>query len=96
MRRSKPETIGDLLPLFVKEYSLEQGLIENKALNLWDELTGLAVARVTTSKKIANRKLYIYLSSSVVRQELYMMKSELIEKLNKRLECELIDEIILR
>jgi predicted nucleic acid-binding Zn ribbon protein len=96
MRRGKPETIGDLLPLFVKEFKLEQGLMENRVLNLWEELTGRSVARVTTGKWVKNRKLYVSLSSSVVRHELFMMCSEITKEINRRLNRNMIDEIVLK
>lgn len=96
MRRSKPETIGNLLPLFVKEYELEQGLMENRVMTLWEELTGLGVAKATTAKRLKNRKLYVSLSSSVVRQELFMKRSEIVKELNRCLGKEMIEEIILR
>lgn len=96
MRYSKPMQVNELLLLFVKEFRLEQGLLENRALCLWDEVMGMNVAKATVSKKIQNRKLYISLSSSVVRHELFMMRSEIVQELNRRLGTKLLDELVLK
>ena len=95
MRRSKPFAMDELLKLFVKEFNLEQGLTENRLLNLWDETLGRNVSRATVSKKLVNRKLYVKLSSSVVRHELFMMRAEIVKELNRRLGASIVDEIIL-
>ena len=93
MRRNKPILVKDLLTLFVKEFNLEKGFRDYRFLKLWDEITGPSVARVTTAKKLNGTKLYIYLSSSVVRSELYMLRSELIREMNSRMGENVIDEI---
>ncbi|MDR1895330.1 MAG: DUF721 domain-containing protein [Prevotellaceae bacterium] len=96
MRRSKPILANDLLALFVKEFHLEKGLKEHRFFQLWTEVTGVSVAGVTIGKKLYNKKLYIYLSSSVVRHELFMMRSDIVKELNRRMGEEMIDELILK
>lgn len=96
MRQSKPEQLNNLLLLFVKEFKLEQGLMENRVLNLWDELMGKNVAKATLSKHIYQRKIYISLSSAIVRHELFMMRSEIVKELNRRAGGNVVDELILK
>jgi len=54
------------------------------------------VANRTEKISIKEGKLYVYLKSSVVRNELFMMREKLLEELNKRAGEELIKEIILK
>jgi len=96
MRRSKPVPINDLLKLFVKEFGLENNLKEQQFLRLWDETMGITVSKATTNRVLKNRKLYIYLSSSVIRQELFMMRTEIVKELNKRMGEYTIDELVLK
>ncbi|MDR1582452.1 MAG: DUF721 domain-containing protein [Prevotellaceae bacterium] len=96
MRRSKPIIVSDLLSLFLKEAGLEKGYRDHQTLKLWDEILGNAVSKATLSKKLEDKKLYIYLSSSVVRAELFMMRSEIIKEINHRAGKIIIEELILR
>jgi hypothetical protein len=96
MRRSKPVAVGDLLSLFVKEFGLEKEYRNYQILKLWDEILGVVISRATLSKKLVGRKLYVYLSSSVVRDELYMMRSEIVKEINYRAGKDIIDEVILK
>jgi predicted nucleic acid-binding Zn ribbon protein len=93
VRRNKPILVRDLLTLFVKEFNLEKGFREYRFLKLWDEITGPAVAKATTARKLNGTKLYVYLSSSVVRSELYMLRSDLVREMNSRMGEKVIDEI---
>jgi hypothetical protein len=96
MRRSKPVVVKDLLSLFLKESGLEKGYRDYQLLKLWDEILGNAISRATLSKRLDGKKLYVYLSSSVVRDELFMMRSEIIREINSRAGKDVIDELILR
>jgi hypothetical protein len=96
MRRNKPAAVGDLLSLFIKESGLEKGYRDYQILKLWDEILGVVISRATLSKRLVGRKLYVYLSSSVVRDELYMMRSEIVKEINHRAGKDIIDEVILR
>jgi hypothetical protein len=96
MRRSKPVAVGDLLSLFFKEFDLEKGYRDYQMLKLWDEILGNAISNATLSKRLDGKRLYVYLSSSVVRDELYMMRSDIIKEFNCRAGKTVIEELILR
>jgi hypothetical protein len=96
MRRSKPVIIGDLLSLFIRDFGLEKGYGDYQILKLWNEILGEGVSKATLGKRLEGKKLYIYLSSSVVRAELYMMRSEIVREINHRAGKNVIDDIILK
>jgi hypothetical protein len=96
MRRSKPVIVGDLMSLFFKELGLEKGYRDYQLLKLWDEILGNVISKATLSKRLEGKKLYVYLSSSVIRDELYMMRSDIIKEFNRRAGENIIEELILR
>ncbi|MDR1129521.1 MAG: DUF721 domain-containing protein [Prevotellaceae bacterium] len=96
MVRNKPVTVGNLLSVFLKESGLEKGYREYQLLKLWNEMLGGNVSKATLSKRIENKKLYVHLSSSVVRDELYMMRSDIIREFNRRAGANIIEELILK
>lgn len=96
MRHSETLPVNALLKLFIKEFRLEKGLLENRTLNLWDEMMGRMVAQATRQKYIKDSKLYVYLTSSIVRHELFMMRTEIVNEINRRAGQTVITEIILK
>ncbi len=41
------------------------------------------------------RTLFVQLNSSVVRNQLFMMRQDIVNELNKRMEKSLVDELVL-
>ena len=96
MERKDVKKIDSLLHQFVKAHGLERGLAEYRLMKSWKDLLGITVAKKTKSLRIQNRKLYVTLHSSVVRNELSMMKESLIPKLNEAAGMDVIDDVVLR
>ena len=96
MERKEVRKIDSLLQQFVKANRLEKGLAEYRLMKSWKDLLGITVAKKTKSLKIQNRKLFVTLHSSVVRNELSMIKEFLIPKLNEAAGMDVIDDVVLR
>ena len=96
MERKDVKKIDSLLHQFVKAHGLERGLAEYRLMKSWKDLLGITVAKKTKSLRIQNRKLYVTLHSSVVRNELSTMKDSLIPKLNEAAGMNVIDDVVLR
>lgn len=96
MRRKEVRKIDTLLQQFVKANGLERGLAEYRLMKSWKDLLGISVAKKTKSLRIQNRRLYVTLHSSVVRNELSMIKESLIPKLNEAAGMDVIDDVVLR
>lgn len=96
IRKSQTRPIKEVIADFLKDNNLDRGLHEQEMIRLWYEVTGKMVARNTRSVEIRNRKLIVCLGSSVVRNELNMIRDGLMRELNQHFPKPLIDEIILR
>jgi predicted nucleic acid-binding Zn ribbon protein len=96
MRRSKTISLGEAIKDYVKEMNLEGKLNETGLINSWEEVVGKAISSRTSKIYIKDSVLYIHLSSSVVRNELMMLRQELMEKLNQKAGTVVIKDIVLR
>lgn len=96
MEKKDIRKIDSLLQQFVKANNLEQGLAEYRLMKSWKDLLGVTVAKRTKSMYIRNRKLFVTLHSSVVRNELAMIKQSLIPRLNEAAGMKVIDDIVLK
>jgi len=96
MRRSKTISLAEAVSDYIKEMNLGEKLSEVGIINSWEEVVGKAISSRTTKIYIKDHILYVHLSSSVVRNELLMLREALREKLNQKAGSEVIKEIVLR
>jgi hypothetical protein len=96
MRRSKTISLAEAVKDYIREMKLGDKLSEVGVINSWEETVGKAISSRTTKIYIKDHILYVHLSSSVVRNELLMLREALREKLNQKAGTEVIKEIILR
>jgi predicted nucleic acid-binding Zn ribbon protein len=81
---------------YFKAMGLDDKMLETKALSNWSNLMGEAVAKRTKTKYIKDRILFVELTSSVMREELMLEKSKIIDKFNGAAGKELIDDLYFR
>lgn len=96
MRKSKTQNISEIISLILKQNGLDNKLAEVRALRSWEELLGKTVARYTKNLFIKDKILYVSLNSSIVRNELMMIRDELIKRLNEKAGKQVIDRIIVK
>ncbi|HDR88175.1 MAG TPA: DUF721 domain-containing protein [Bacteroidetes bacterium] len=96
MRRSHTQSLGEIIREILKDSVTGRKLREVQLIGAWEEVVGKTVAKRTKNLYIRNRKLYVELTSSVVRNELMMIRSSLVGALNKKAGEDLIEEIVLR
>ncbi len=96
MRRSKTVSLAEAIGDYIREMNFGDKLSETSIVNSWEEIVGKAISSKTKKIYIKDHVLYVYLNSSVVRNELLMLREALREKLNSRAGKELIKDIVLR
>jgi predicted nucleic acid-binding Zn ribbon protein len=96
MRRSKTISLAEAVNDYIKEMNLGGKLSEISVINSWEEIVGKAISSRTTKIYIKDHVLYVNLNSSVVRNELLMLREAIREKLNSKAGSEVVREIVLR
>jgi hypothetical protein len=96
MRRSKTISLAEAVNDYIKEMNLGGKLNEITIINSWEEIVGKAISSRTTKIYIKDHVLHVHLNSSVVRNELLMLREALREKLNSKAGSEVIKEIVFR
>jgi predicted nucleic acid-binding Zn ribbon protein len=96
MRRKNTELLGDVIQQFLKQRKLDKPLYEQRLLNAWPEVLGPNIQSYTSSLSIKNKVLYVSISSSVLRHDLFLSRQQIVESLNKHVGAEVIKEIVFR
>ena len=96
MRRSKTITLADAIKDYISEMNLGDKLAETSLINSWEEIVGKVISSRTSKIYVKDNVLHVHLTSSVVRNELMMLRESLRNKLNEKAGKEIIKDIILR
>lgn len=94
MRRNNTELLRDVIGQFLKENKLDKHLHEKRLIDAWPKVLGDNIKQYTTQLNIRNRVLYVKLSSSVLRHELYLSKEHIVQSLNTAVGAMVIDDIV--
>ena len=94
MRRTKTETIGEALMLFLRQEGLETPLNERKLIAAWPKVVGGSISRYSTAMYIRQQRLYVRVSSSPLRANLIQRRKELMASLNQAVGTQLIYDIV--
>jgi len=96
MRRSKTISLAEAMQDYIKEMKLGDKLREVGILDSWENTVGKAISSRTTRVYIKDGILYVHLKSSIVRNELLMIREALREKLNEQAGAEVIKDIVFK
>jgi predicted nucleic acid-binding Zn ribbon protein len=93
-KRNNDKTLKEAIGQMLDVYRLRQKFDETALIAAWPELMGNAIASRTTQLYISDKKLFVRVESSVIKNELMMMKSQILEKLNDRAGKTVINSLV--
>lgn len=93
MRKRSFEGLSLILPKVIKELGLEKGIKEQRAVELWRKVVGKTIGEKTKPLSITQGVLRIKVKDNIWKQELYFLKEELKEKLNRALGEDMVKNI---
>ncbi len=96
MQRKETQAIGDILNDILQAQGLDIGLNGARARQAWQDTMGDAVLRYTEDISFEKGTLYVRLTSAILRNELFMCRSQIIKKLNEKIGRQVIQTIIFR
>lgn len=80
MDKRGPVEIDQLIKAYIKSMKLAPALNTRRVFEAWDAVSGMSA--YTSKKFFRSGVLYVTLTSSIVREQLYFQKDSLIQKMN--------------
>jgi predicted nucleic acid-binding Zn ribbon protein len=96
IKRENDFTLKEVIERLLKVYSWDTHLDEAKLKDSWEKVVGGIIGKHTVSLVVKNRTLYVSLDSSVIRNELLMSRSKIVQMLNDEVGKKVIDDMVLR
>jgi predicted nucleic acid-binding Zn ribbon protein len=94
MRKANDKSLKEALDQMMQVYKIKRKFDETGIIAHWPQLVGKSVANRTKELFIHDKKLFLRIESSVIKNELAMIRTQIIEKINADAKTELINDII--
>lgn len=93
MFKKRVQTIDEILQRFLRDEGLETPLLQKRLIDSWETVVGDTVAQYTAEKFIKNQTLFVKITNPALRQDLGMMRSQLVKRLNETISSLIITDI---
>lgn len=93
MKRTVPQSIGDVLRLSLQQDCMQGRLDEVRAVEAWPRVLGEALASQTRRPTVRNGIMTVGIPNAALRHELSMTRSLLRRELNRTVGRDVIKEI---
>ncbi len=95
-RNTESQPISSVLQEFLSDSKLDKGLSKVAVESMWHQVMGPPISKYTKSLRFTPPTLHVYLSSSVLREELHYGREKIIALINKELGQDLIESIVFK
>lgn len=85
--------LDEVLKKLLREEGLEVPLLQKRLVDAWEVVTGNVVSRYTAEKYIRNQTLFVKITNPALRQDLNMMRTQLVKRLNEQVGSFVISDI---
>ena len=75
--------IGDAIIQYLRENGLEQSVLDVQIEEVWPQVMGDVVNRLTRSVEVRDGVLYVRVNSAAMKTQLFENRFELVRKLNE-------------
>ena len=87
------ESLKITIDSMLRKYGIDNAVAQNKALTEWEKAVGKTVAKNAVPEKVEHGVVIVKVSSPTWRQELYLQKKDIIDKINKEIGKKVIRDI---
>ena len=76
-------SIGEALVEYLRENDLEQSVLDVQIEEVWPQVMGETVKKLTRSIEVKDGVLYVHVNSAALKAQLFENRFELVRKLNE-------------
>ena len=92
--RSNDKSLKDAIEQMLQVYKIKRRFDETAVIASWPQLVGKSVANRTKELFIHDKKLFLRIESSVIKNELILMRTQIINKINEDAKGILLEDIV--
>ncbi|MDP1727165.1 MAG: DUF721 domain-containing protein [Bacteroidota bacterium] len=96
MRIDNELSMKDMINKFVDQNKLKPKLLEAQLIESWSKIVGDLIAKNTEKIHVFKGQLIIHIGSPAMRNELQYQRKTIIDLVNKELNCDFIDDVLVK
>lgn len=89
-------SIGDALHSFLKSANWQNRLYEMRIRDDWEIIMGTTIAKYTKDVKLYDHTLTIYTDMPVLKNELHLGKTQIIDNINRYLGINILRSVVVK
>lgn len=93
-RKKETTTAGDAIRELLDAYKIKNKFSQTEVKSSWGQLMGKAIASRTTKLFFKKNVLFVELNSAVLKQELNMNKSKVLNILQEKFGKSIVEEVV--
>ena len=87
------EQLKKVLEKTIESSGFKKAILQENAVSMWSDIVGKNISKISKADNVDNGILFIKVESAAWKQELYMQKNEIINKINKKIGSKAIKDI---
>ena len=87
------EQLKKVLKKTIENSGFKNAILQENAVSAWSDVVGKNISEISKATSVDRGVLFIKVESAAWKQELYMQKNEIINKINKKIGSKAIKEI---
>ena len=88
--------IKEILKQVLKQTGINKGLAEHHVIDSWKKIVGERINKSTDKIYISKRILFVHIRSAIAKNELNLIKTALVERINQNAGQDVITKIVIR
>ncbi len=96
MRRTNTEKIDILIAKVLQNIAKQGDNYQHLVISEWKQMLGVTVSNSTRKIYIKDNKLFVYLDSPVIKQEIIFLKTKILQHLNSKFTQVKLRDIVLK
>lgn len=94
MNHHNQKSLGESIQEFIKAYRLEEKLTETRITASWEKVMGKHIAKYTRKVVLKQKVLHVYMTSSVMRNELMLARKKIVKMINDEAGGQVIEDVV--
>lgn len=95
-KKDSEHLLGDVIQKVLEETRLARPYLEHRVVTVWAETVGPLIAQYTSKVELKGDTLYVRVISPLVRNELLMLKDEILLKMHREIDERRLKRIVIR
>lgn len=94
MKPTNDKTLKEAMQQMLKAYRIKGKFDETSVITHWEDVVGKSVSNRTKEIYIRDKKLFVRIESAVIKNQLLMMRTQIMANLNEKVGALVIQEMV--